>query len=132
MENEWKIKLKQVEQVYYVRSTNQKKEVNLLTNKLNKIELLNDRLRTTALKRNLTQERWNTSGLRVGIWRGSFRNDSGLLYWHEHDYRRKLKGLFVAVYKRMLKSPKVHAVSLWFLSNNAKQDFIDCKTHLHE
>jgi len=121
---------------YFLRSAEQKRQVEELTRQLEQMRLCNERLRITTLKRNPVDEKQNC--IRE-VYQSKFVIDRLEMLvvtsiagpgQQFYGYRRKLNGLFYAINKRM-QVAKGERVMLWFVSKNAKQDFIDCKSYLY-
>ncbi|XP_025205964.1 uncharacterized protein LOC112602222 [Melanaphis sacchari] len=121
---------------YFLRSTEHKKRVDELTENLAQLELSNEHLRITKLKRNVVDEKHN---LIRDVYKSTFGKDrmeilivtcsgNGSQYY---GFRRKLKGALNAINSRT-RLEHGDSVQLWFLSNNAKQDYIDCKSYLYD
>lgn len=120
---------------YFLRSNEQKLIVDDLTRRLAELELSNGRLRVSKLKRNLVEEKHNSIRdiykAPSGIDRLEMLVIARIGLQQYYGFRRKLKGLFGAINRRV-RLDEDGAVELWFVSNNAKQDFLDCKTHLNK
>jgi len=122
---------------YFLRSTEQRRQVDELTQQLEQMRLSNERLRMTTLKRNPVAEKQNC--IRE-VYQAKFGMDRLEMLvvtsiagpgQQFYGFRRKLNGAFYAINKRM-QVAKGERVMLWFVSNNAKQDFIDCKSYLFD
>ncbi|XP_060833607.1 uncharacterized protein LOC132917080 [Rhopalosiphum padi] len=122
---------------YFLRSTEHENRVIELTEELEHLRLTNENLRRTKLKRNAVDEKYNSIqdiyksklGLdRLEMLVVTWTGDATCNYQY-HGFRRKLKGMLHAI---NLKTNVVRgdSVKLWFVTNNAKQDFIDCKGYL--
>ncbi|XP_026808414.1 uncharacterized protein LOC113550651 [Rhopalosiphum maidis] len=122
---------------YFLRSTEHEHRVIELTEELEHLRLTNENLRRTKLKRNAVDEKYNSIQdiyksklgldrleMLVVTWTGD-----AMCNYQYHGFRRKLKGMLHAI---NLKTNVVRgdSVQLWFVTNNAKQDFIDCKGYL--
>jgi len=123
--------------IYFLRSTEHEHRVIELTEELEHLRLTNENLRRTKLKRNAVDEKYNSIQdiyksklgldrleMLVVTWNGDATSN-----YQYHGFRRKLKGMLHAI---NLKTNVVRgdSVQLWFVTNNAKQDFIDCKGYL--
>ncbi|XP_016658866.1 uncharacterized protein LOC107883414 [Acyrthosiphon pisum] len=131
-----KLKAAESEKItYFLRSTEQRRQVDELTQQLEQMRLSNERLRMTSFKRNPVAEKQNyireVYQAKFGMDRLEMLvvtsiADPGQQFY---GFRRKLNGAFYAINRRM-QVAMGERVMLWFVSNNAEQDFIDCKSYL--
>lgn len=118
---------------YFLRSTEHKRRVDQLTQQIKELSLTNEQLRMVTLKRNPTVEKQNA--IRDLFSSGMDRLEILVITQQPHQryygFRRKLKGAFSVINQR-LRTSHDEFVVLWFMSNNAKQDFIDCTAFLSQ
>jgi hypothetical protein len=131
------VELDEEKHTYFLRSTEHEHRVIELTEELEHLRLTNENLRKTKLKRNAVDEKYNSIQDIYKSKLGLDRLEMLVVTWtgdvtcnyQYHGFRRKLKGMLHAI---NLKTNVVRgdSVKLWFVTNNAKQDFIDCKGYL--
>ncbi|KAL4122763.1 hypothetical protein QTP88_015038 [Uroleucon formosanum] len=122
---------------YFLRDTKERRQIDELTRQLKQMSLSNERLRMTTLKRNPIMEKQNLIRKVHHAKSGTDRLEILVLTSFDgpgqqfYGFRRKLKGAFYAIYRQM-QVAMGERVTLWFVSNNATQDFIGCKSYLSD